>query len=138
MGIIKQEISEMYERFIKRVSEGRHLSEEKVKELAEGKVLTGKQAFESKLIDELGGLSKAIQIAREKAGINERVPVSLITIPSFWRQSPLNDIVEILFPSPFLAKKPLLIKEFSESFFLLNFFSTHSNLYLMPFSLRIK
>ncbi|WP_268035438.1 signal peptide peptidase SppA [Algoriphagus sp. PAP.12] len=74
-GIIQNSIEEGYETFISRVAEGRNMSPEAVKEVASGRVWTGNQAIERGLVDELGGLDRAIEIAVEKidAGDDYRV-----------------------------------------------------------------
>jgi protease-4 len=62
-------IDEAYEGFIKVVAEGRRLSVAEVKALADGRVYTGRQAKELKLVDELGNLPDAIRKAGELGGI---------------------------------------------------------------------
>ena len=62
-------IDETYDQFVAIVSEGRDLSEEKVREIADGRVYTGKQAMELGLVDELGNLPEAIDRAAELGGI---------------------------------------------------------------------
>lgn len=62
-------ITEAYEGFVKVVADGRSLSADKVKELADGRIYTGQQALELGLVDELGNLSDAIQRAAELGGI---------------------------------------------------------------------
>jgi protease-4 len=62
-------IDEAYDQFVAIVAEGRDLSEEKVREVADGRVYTGKQAMELGLVDELGNLPEAIDRAAEMGGI---------------------------------------------------------------------
>jgi protease-4 len=62
-------IDEAYGQFVAIVAEGRDLPEEKVKEIADGRVYTGKQALELGLVDELGNLPEAIDRAAEMGGI---------------------------------------------------------------------
>ncbi len=70
-----------YDLFISRVAEGRGLPPEQVrKELAEGRVFTGKQAHAVHLVDELGGLADAVAVARRRAGIQEDEQVT-VTLP---------------------------------------------------------
>jgi len=70
--IITQEITDqIYDQFVQVVVEGRDLSEEKVRELATGQLYTGVQAKELGLVDELGGLNKAIDLAASLAGIEK-------------------------------------------------------------------
>ena len=61
-----------YERFLDIVSEGRTMPIEGVREVAEGRVWTGRQAKENGLVDELGTLEDAIQRVCERMGLNPR------------------------------------------------------------------
>jgi len=61
--------NEAYERFLEVVAEGRDLDLEEARELADGRVYTGQQALDLGLIDDLGNLSDAIDVAAELAGI---------------------------------------------------------------------
>jgi len=69
---ILQEMTDLYyDQFVKVVAEGRKLDESKVKELATGQLYPGTQAKELGLVDELGGLQRAIDLATELAGIEK-------------------------------------------------------------------
>ena len=70
--VIMQEITDqIYDQFVQVVVEGRGLSEDKVRELATGQLYTGVQAKELGLVDELGGLNDAIDLAASLAGIEK-------------------------------------------------------------------
>lgn len=71
----------IYEDFKKRVSEDRKIPSEDVEELARGRVWTGSQALERGLVDELGGLDRAVEIARELAGLDPDAPAKLAVYP---------------------------------------------------------
>jgi protease-4 len=58
-----------YKDFVEKVAEGRAMDFESAEKLARGRVWTGRQAKEAGLIDELGGIGEAIQIAKREAGI---------------------------------------------------------------------
>ena len=62
--VIMKFLEEIYDDFIQHVSEGRELSPEAVRSIAEGRVWTGKQALGLGLVDEIGGLHEAIGEAR--------------------------------------------------------------------------
>jgi len=62
-------IDEAYGQFVAIVAEGRDLPEEEVREIADGRIYTGKQAMELGLVDELGNLPEAIDRAAELGGI---------------------------------------------------------------------
>jgi len=57
----------LYQKFLKRVADGRGMSVDEVHEVAQGRVWTGASAMEKGLVDELGGLERAIELAVEKA-----------------------------------------------------------------------
>lgn len=64
-----QSISDdVYGQFVKAVAEGRGLPEARVRELAEGRIYTGRKAKELKLVDQLGGLDDAVAAAWQLAG----------------------------------------------------------------------
>jgi protease-4 len=67
--IMQQMVDEYYEQFVEAVAEGRGLSEEEVRNLATGQLYTGTEAKELGLVDELGGLDTAIDLAAELAGV---------------------------------------------------------------------
>jgi len=71
--IVQRMIDEYYESFIDVVAEGRGLSREEVRNLATGQIYTGTEAKELGLVDELGDLNTAIDLAAELAGIE--VPI---------------------------------------------------------------
>lgn len=68
--VTEEGVVEIYETFVDRVAKGRNIPNDKVKEIAQGRVWTGKQALENGLVDELGGLNDAVQYAAELAQIS--------------------------------------------------------------------
>ena len=62
-------INNGYKLFVQRCAEGRGMSVEAIEKIAEGRVWTGSMAKELGLVDELGGLDKALEIAAQKAGV---------------------------------------------------------------------
>ena len=71
MGIIQSWVDETYDAFLRKVSEGRGLPLERVKEIAQGRVWSGSDALEIGLVDELGGLEEAIAHAGDLAGLGK-------------------------------------------------------------------
>jgi len=70
--VIMQDMTDqLYDQFVQVVVEGRGLSESTVRKLATGQLYTGEQAKALGLVDELGGLSKAIDVASSLAGIEK-------------------------------------------------------------------
>ena len=70
-NIMQNYVNRGYDLFIKRCSDGRNMSEEKIRKIAEGRVWLGKDAVELGLVDVIGGLDKAIEIAAEKVDLDE-------------------------------------------------------------------
>ena len=65
----------VYDDFTAKVALGREMSREAVHEVARGRVWTGSDAAERGLVDELGGLRRAFDIARQKAGLPDDAPI---------------------------------------------------------------
>jgi len=80
-NFLKKEILWVYDKFLTKVAEGRTLSKEDVDKIARGRVWTGSQAKEQGLVDELGGLSRALELAKELAGIPVDEEVRLVIRP---------------------------------------------------------
>ena len=67
--VIQREVERIYDNFITRVSEGRHMTKANVDSIAQGRVWSGADAKRIGLVDVFGGLDKAIEIAAKKAGL---------------------------------------------------------------------
>lgn len=85
---LREGVEEIYRRFLEVVAEGRRRPVEQIRPLAEGRVWLGAQAAENGLIDELGGIDRAVARIREKAGIPATEKVILVAYP---RQRSLLD-----------------------------------------------
>jgi len=85
--IVKEEIRRIYDVFLEKAAQGRNMNREDVDEAGRGRVWTGKQARDLKLVDELGGLSKAIELAKSRAGLGRDEEPRLVVWPrkkGFW------------------------------------------------------
>ena len=67
--LIKDLISDIQKQFVNAVARGRDLSEEKVREIADGRIFSGAQAKELGLVDLLGNFQDAVDLAKKMAGI---------------------------------------------------------------------
>jgi protease-4 len=86
---IQKSLAETYKEFIEGVAKGRHMSVEAVDKIGKGRVWTGAQAKELGLVDELGGLDRAIEIAKQLAHIPASASVQIERFPqekTFWQQ----------------------------------------------------
>ena len=75
-AIIQNHINRGYELFISRCAEGRGVSGDEIKQVAEGRVWTGADALELGLVDVLGGLDDAIAIAAQKAELTDNYAIA--------------------------------------------------------------
>lgn len=105
---------DIFEEFVQVVAEGRKMSEAEVREIADGRVCTGKQAREMGLVDELGYLPDAIDRAAELGGIEgEPRIIEYTRQPSFFealgasmnRPTPVEELQQLL---NFHAGSPLM------------------------------
>ena len=78
---MQSQVDDIYERFLQVVAEGRAMSRDEVHAVAQGRVWTGRQALVRGLVDELGGLRRAVLLAQEQAGIGAEEEVSLVPYP---------------------------------------------------------
>ncbi|MGA0607860.1 signal peptide peptidase SppA [Phenylobacterium sp. VNQ135] len=90
----------IYDNFIARVSAGRRLPPERVREIAKGRVWTGAQAKQLGLVDELGGFYQAVDKAKALAKLSGDVPLRRMT-PS---ESPFETLERALGVSAASAK----------------------------------
>lgn len=78
---IEKSIRLWYKQFVERVAEGRGMEFDAVHEVAQGRVWTGTAGLEIGLVDELGGMEKAIDMAFEAADLKRNRPYKLIEMP---------------------------------------------------------
>ncbi|WP_299758155.1 signal peptide peptidase SppA [uncultured Pontibacter sp.] len=67
--IMQHQIDQIYETFTGKAAQGRNMTQDQLKEYASGRVWSGIEAKDRKLVDVYGGLDKAIAIAAKKAGV---------------------------------------------------------------------
>ena len=72
--ILQDLIDDAYGQFVQAVADGRHLSVEEVKPLADGRIYSGNQALANKLVDVLGDSKDALMIAAKMGGIHDEKP----------------------------------------------------------------
>lgn len=74
-------LDRIYADFTSKVAEGRRLHKERVLEIAKGRIWTGEDAKRLGLVDELGGFSTALKLARKAAGIPDTESVRIVVFP---------------------------------------------------------
>jgi len=78
---LKNELVWIYDQFLTKVAESRNMTKEEVDAIGRGRIWTGSQAKELGLVDEIGGLTRAIELAKELSGIPLDEEVRLVTQP---------------------------------------------------------
>jgi protease-4 len=68
-GLLQTVMDDVHKQFIEAVAEGRAIELTDAQALADGRIFTGRQAKDAKLVDELGDLEDAIQLAADVVGI---------------------------------------------------------------------
>jgi protease-4 len=78
---IQEQMQATYDAFVEKAAAGRHTTPEKIDAIAQGRVWTGQQAKQIGLVDELGGLERALALAKEHAKIGRDTEVELVVYP---------------------------------------------------------
>ncbi|MCX7737646.1 MAG: signal peptide peptidase SppA [Candidatus Kapabacteria bacterium] len=157
-----QRVEGIYHRFINKVSSGRNKTFDQVRAIAKGRVWTGEDAYKIGLVDTLGGIRTAINIAKRRLGVPENELVKIKEYPrptdsfeklikslmgtedndeSIIRSSLIQKLfgVEKSFTNQFYQSLPDFMKKQVAYFF--NLFSIAKNEQVMialPYSIEIK
>ncbi|HYM21752.1 MAG TPA: signal peptide peptidase SppA, partial [Vicinamibacterales bacterium] len=78
---LQEQLQAFYDQFVEKVADSRHSTPEQIDALAQGRVWTGRQAKQNHLVDELGGLDRAIAIAKQRAKIAADSDVEIVVYP---------------------------------------------------------
>ena len=70
-----------YDTFVEKAAQGRNTTPEKIDTVGQGRVWTGRQAKQIGLVDELGGLDRAISLAKQRSKIPQDTEVELVVYP---------------------------------------------------------
>jgi protease-4 len=103
--LLEREIDEIYAGFVEAVATGRRRPVADIEPLASGRVWSGKDAAERGLVDELGGLDRALGVVRSRIGpAGERAEPRLVGPRRFWAHLLASRRVEakaLVGPNPF-------------------------------------
>ena len=91
MAILQKGVDRIYNDFVSKVSTGRKMSKAKVDSIAQGRVWTGTDALRIGLVDELGGIDKALEIAVKKANVSD---YKIVNYPEL--KDPFDNILKSL------------------------------------------
>lgn len=133
---LRRELDVFYKGFVQRVADGRKRKYEEVEPLAQGRVWMGSQAKQNGLIDDLGGLDRAIELVKQRAKIAASDKITLVTFPArrtlfdlLWNRSEDEEDIEsqiAMKVRPFVGRLPLRAL-------------AHGGiLHLMPFTVEVK
>jgi protease IV len=89
--LVKSEVDRIYRMFVEVVARARGMKADELEPIAQGKVWTGRQALERKLVDQLGGLHEAAARARTLAKLDADVPLREVRAPRRMVAPPLSD-----------------------------------------------
>ncbi|MDE6216475.1 signal peptide peptidase SppA [Bacteroides sp.] len=134
-GLMQMYVNNGYDLFLTRCSEGRGISKEELDKIAQGRVWTGSKAKELGLVDELGGLDKALEIAIAKAGVDAYTVMNYPAKKSFF------DILTSVRPDNYIKARILksAMGEFYRPFSVLENFNKCDRIQArMPFELNIQ
>jgi protease-4 len=79
---LRAQMRDFYDGFLQKVASSRKMTVEQVDKLGQGRVWTGAQAQQNGLVDALGGLDRAIALAKDRAGISPDTDVEVVTYPA--------------------------------------------------------
>ncbi|OFW88524.1 MAG: signal peptide peptidase SppA [Alphaproteobacteria bacterium RIFCSPHIGHO2_02_FULL_46_13] len=102
----EESLDNIYDYFIKRVADGRHMTPEQVEKIAKGRAYTGRQAIKLGLVDEIGGMDKVLDDLAKANKEKSRDNLNLVYLPQ------TNDPMELfmLMLSEKIGMSPVLEK----------------------------
>ena len=112
--IMQEVLDNVHQQFIQAVAEGRKLDRSKVAQIADGRILTGEQAKNLGLVDQLGNLQVTIDITAKMVGIrgkpNVLYPKKRFSIWELLMRDMASAIVDVLNEKGYELNFPLQIK----------------------------
>ncbi|MGH9665945.1 MAG: signal peptide peptidase SppA, partial [Bryobacteraceae bacterium] len=133
-------LNEFYKAFVTRVADGRRRQYADVEALAQGRVWLGEQAKQNGLVDQLGGLDRALDLVRAKAQIAPGARVDLVPYPRrrslfevlMSRDNDQTDVSLDAHIDAFLKRLHLPARSWMEAVF------EGGMLRIMPYSIRVQ
>lgn len=105
---VRQSMRRIYDLFVERVAEGRKMPKDEVYATAEGEIFLARTGKKRGLIDEIGGLEHAIEVARKEAKLSDDIPVVV--------EGAAESILEALFlgPEPAASEIEAALRRYEE------------------------
>ena len=107
---VRDDMNAFYGTFVRKVAESRGRPWKEIDKLAQGRTWMGSQAHANGLVDELGGFDRAIEIAKEAAGLDPKQDVMVIPYPA------PKEFFELLLEKDWQAMESAIIKHVNSSF----------------------
>jgi protease IV len=79
---VREAIEHTYGMFLDRIAEGRNMKRNRIAKVAEGRIMGGSDAKQAGLVDEIGGLGRAIDLAIELAKADPDIVIQMVRAPS--------------------------------------------------------
>jgi protease-4 len=100
--LMQDVVDDTYDQFLNDVAQGRGLPVDEVRKVADGRILTGRQAFKVKLVDKLGGFDDAMELAARLGGISGK--------PKKVEEEKKKGLMETLFGDEYEASLPFRLR----------------------------
>jgi protease-4 len=78
---VQEQMQATYDTFVEKAAQGRNTTPEKIDAIGQGRVWTGAQAKKLGLVDDLGGLERALAVAKQRAKLSPDTEVELVVYP---------------------------------------------------------
>ena len=78
---VQEQMQATYDTFVEKAADGRNTTPERIDKVGQGRVWTGRQAKEIGLVDELGGLERALAVAKQRAKLPPDSEVEVVVYP---------------------------------------------------------
>ncbi len=113
LAIYQKSVAQVYRRFLNKVAQYRNLPAQKVQEIAQGRVWSGKEAVTIGLVDQIGGLESAIAYIAEQAELGKDWQIQEYPQQRNWEDEILERFVaeEAIQPNDYLTLELLKLKE---------------------------
>ena len=105
-AMMQKMVERGYDLFTSRCAQGRHMPQDEIKKIGEGRVWLGKDALELGLVDELGNIEMAIAKAADLAGLTDYKKVAFPEKKDYW-----TEMMEALDPTTDEEKMLLKLRE---------------------------
>jgi protease-4 len=128
---VREGVDDNYRSFVEKVASARKRKFEEVEPLAQGRVWMGSQAKQRGLVDELGGLDRAFDLVREKAGIPRTERLSVVVYP------PKRSLLDRLMSRSLESRSPEWLRSFLARW-PVTVLRRGAFLRLMPYSIEVR